>query len=163
MKKLKESHIKWWHVLRTYLNIIKIVTKPKPIGKCSNMIFNFFKNLIPFFLKTKWSNILFSYLFFTFVQNFKQRNKSGHDMCIWMIWITWSHFETITWIFVYDGCHNPFLEKIVSNLILWIMDWWQSNLRLGAHLKRWQRQKKMSKDECAFLITKLGWIMSPSF
>ncbi len=38
--------------------------------------FQFFCKYNNFFLpKTKWSNILFSYLFFTFVQNFKPKKK----------------------------------------------------------------------------------------
>jgi hypothetical protein len=122
----------------------KICHQTKTNRKMFQLDFQFSVNLMIFFSKKeeKWSNIPFSYLFFTFVQNFKQRNKSGHDMCIWMFWITCSHFETITWIFVYDGCHNHFWKKY---LILWIMDWWQSNLRLGAHLKRWQRKQNVKR------------------
>ncbi len=111
MKKLKGSHIKWRHVLGTYLNILKIVTKSKPIGKCFSMILNFFANLMTFFTqKKKWPNISFSYSFFTFVQNFKPR-KNWLWMCIWIFSITLSHFERITWIFAYDKCHNHFWEK----------------------------------------------------
>jgi hypothetical protein len=64
-------------------------------------------------------------------------------MCIWMLSIKLSHFEKITWILVYDGC--LFLVKIVSYLILWVMDWWQSHMGLGAHLKRWEEKAKCQK------------------
>jgi hypothetical protein len=39
--------------------------------KCQNMISNFWKSNDFFLKKQKWSDIPFSYLFFTFVQNFK--------------------------------------------------------------------------------------------
>jgi len=45
------------------------------------MILNF-ANLMIFFSKKKRPNIFFSYLFFTFVQNFKKRKKEYHGMCI---------------------------------------------------------------------------------
>jgi hypothetical protein len=62
MRKLKGSHIKWWHVLGTYLNIWKIVNKPKPIGKCSNMIFIFLANLMIFFWENKSDQIFPFYI-----------------------------------------------------------------------------------------------------
>jgi hypothetical protein len=39
-----------------------------------------------------------------------------------------------------------FLVNIVSYLILWLMDWWQNQLGLGAHLKRWGEKNQISKD-----------------
>jgi hypothetical protein len=66
---------------RTYQNIKKTDIKPKSIGKCRNMIFNFFKSN-DFFLKKMCSNVLFSYTFFTFVKNFRAKKKTCHDMCI---------------------------------------------------------------------------------
>jgi hypothetical protein len=75
MRNPKGSHLKWWHVVGTHLNIWKIVPKAKPIRKCRNMILNFFVNLMTFFLKKKWWSILFSYFFFRFVQIFKPKKK----------------------------------------------------------------------------------------
>jgi hypothetical protein len=140
IRKLKGSHIKWWHVLATYLNIFKIFTKPKSIGKCSNMIFNFLQISWFFSPKKKSDQIILFHIYFSHLCKISNKNKSGHDMCIWMFSITWLHFERITWIFVYDVWHNHFWKKLVWNLILWIMNWWQPHLRLGAHLKRWQRK-----------------------
>ncbi len=121
------------------------------------MIFNFFiANLMTFSPKKKWSSLSFSFVFLTFVQNFKPnlkiKKKTDYEMCIWIVSITLSHFERITWIFVYDECHNHFWKKKkkkVSYLVLWIMNWWQSHLGLDAHLRRWQT-KQTSKDECEF-------------
>ncbi len=114
MRKLKGSHIKWWHVLRTYLNILKNCYQTKTNRGMFQHDFQFFANLMTFFSKRKkWSNIPFSYLFFTFVQIFKPKKKRSRDMCIWVFSITLSHFERITWIFTYDGCHNYFWKIII--------------------------------------------------
>jgi predicted double-glycine peptidase len=68
----------------------------------------------------------------------------------------------------------PLLKKLVSYLVLWDLDWWQSHLGLGAHLRRWHRKQivkrwmwifynQISKDECEFFTIKFGWIISPCF
>ncbi len=108
--------------------------------------FQFFADLMIFFSQKKKSDQAFLfYICFSHLCKITNKKKSGHDMCIWMFSIRRSHFEKITWIFVYDGCHNQLLENIVSNLILWIMDWWQSHLELGAHLKWWQRKQNVKR------------------
>jgi len=119
---------------------LKICYQTKTNREMFQHNFHFFANLMTFFSKKKWSNIPFSYLFFTFVQNFKPQKKPSRDMCIWVFSITMSHFERITWIFAYDRCHNYFWIK-KKKLMLWIMDWWQSHLEMGAHLRRWQRKQ----------------------
>jgi hypothetical protein len=43
-----------------------------------------------------------------------------------------------------------------------VMDWWQSQLG-WVHIWGGDRENKMSKDECEFFTTKLGWIISPSW
>jgi hypothetical protein len=123
---------------------LKNCDQSKTNKKMSQHDFYFFANLMIFFSKKK-SNILISFYFFTFVQIFKQNKKISHHMHIWIFSITSSHFERITWIFVYDECHNHFLKKVVSYLILWFMDWWQSHLRLGAHLRKWQRKQNVKR------------------
>jgi hypothetical protein len=87
-------------------------------------------------------------------------------MCIWMYSITLSHFARITWIFEYNECHNHVWKKEVSYLILWVMDMdrWQSHLRLGAHLKRWQKKQnvktwtwiflQLNEDESSHLLSR---------
>jgi hypothetical protein len=65
----KGSHIKWQQFIGTYLNIERIATKPKPTKKCHKIIYKFWKSN-DIFLKRKWSNIPFSFLFFTFVKKF---------------------------------------------------------------------------------------------
>jgi len=37
------------------------------------------------------------------------------------------------------------LEKVVSYLVLEVMDWGQSDLGLGAHLTRWLRKKNVKR------------------
>jgi hypothetical protein len=65
--------------------------------------FSFKKNLMTFsFLKV----IKYSLFIFIFHIRAKFQTKK-----IWMFSITVSHFERITWIFVYDGCHNQFWKK----------------------------------------------------
>ncbi len=97
------------------------------------------------FLPKKNDKAFLFYIYFSHLCNISNKRKSGHDMCIWMFSIRRLHFERITWIFVYDGCHNQLLDKIVSNLILWIVDCWQSHLGLGAHLKGWQRKRNVKR------------------
>jgi hypothetical protein len=44
----------------------------------------------------------------------KRRGKKKRFFmtCVFeMFWITWSHFERITYIFAYDGCNNHFWRK----------------------------------------------------
>jgi hypothetical protein len=50
---------------------------------------------------------------------------------------------------VYDwrGGLNHFLVKIVSYLVLWVMDWCKS-LAVGCTFEKVGRESKMSKDEC---------------
>ncbi len=43
------------------------------------------------------------------------------------------------------------MKKVVSYLVLWVMDWWQSHLGLGAHLRRWQRKQNVKRRMWIFL------------
>jgi hypothetical protein len=111
---------------------LKICYQTKTNREMFQHDFQFFANLMIFFLKQK-SNIPFSYLFFTFVHIFKPKKKekkTSHDMCIWMFSITLSHFERITWIFAYDGCHNYFFE--INYLMFNIVDYGLVTKSLGA-------------------------------
>jgi hypothetical protein len=85
-----------------------ICYQTKPIGKCQHMIFNFYKSN-DFFVKKKWSNIHFSYLFFIFMQNFKPQKKKLIMTCAFECFHSPCHIsKRITWVFAYDGCHNHF-------------------------------------------------------
>jgi len=108
----KGSHIKWWHVLRIYLNIKKNIIKPKSIRNCATWFSTFCKSH-DFFLQRKSDQIFPFHIYFSHLCKIsKQREeKTCHDKCIWMFSITLSHFEKITWIFAYGGCHNQFLRK----------------------------------------------------
>jgi hypothetical protein len=98
------SHIKWWQVLKTYLNIWKIVTELKTNSE--EMLqhdFQFFENLMIFLIKTVINYFPLSFFFCTFVKIFKpkkKKKKTYYDMCNWIFSITLSHFERITWIFL---------------------------------------------------------------
>ncbi len=132
---------------------LKICYQTKTIRKMFEHDFQFFfANLMTFFSwKKKWSNISFSYYFFSHLCKISNKKKTDYDMCIWIFSITLSHFERITWIFVYDKCQNHFWKKMVSYLVLWIMNWWQSHLGPDAHLRRWQRKTKCQKMNVNFL------------
>jgi hypothetical protein len=127
----------------------------------------FYKSNDFFLKKTLTKNFLFIFIF-TFVQKFRAKKKKRlvvACMCIWMFSIALSHFERITLTFVYDGydgydgCHNHFWRKY---FYIWFvaMNWWQSQLG-WVHIWGGGRENKMSKDECEFFTTKLGWIISP--
>jgi len=99
--------------------------------------FHFLTIIVIFSQKKKSSNIPFSCLFFTFVQNSKKKKTC----CDVYLDVNFNHIVTF-WknyinFFVYDGCIKLFLEKVVSYLVLWVMDWWQSQLGLSAHSRRW--------------------------
>jgi hypothetical protein len=121
----------------------KIVTKLEPIGKYSNMIC---KNLMTFFSKLKSGQILPFHIYFSHlckVSNQKRKKKRKLVMiCVFECFQSHCH-KRITWIFVYDGCHNHFWEKLVSDLDLWIMDRWQS--QPSAHMRRWQRKQNVKR------------------
>jgi len=68
-----------------------------------------------------------------------------------------SHFERITWIFAYDGCHN-FFEIYI--FIFDIVDYGLVTKSLGARCTFEVVAKKMNVN---IFTTKLGWILSPSF
>jgi hypothetical protein len=70
--------------------------------------FQFFENVI--FSFKEWSIILFSYLF-SHLCEISNQKKTYSDMCIWMFSIMLSHFEIITWFFVYDSAFDHFLVK----------------------------------------------------
>jgi hypothetical protein len=100
-------------------------------------------------------NYSLSYLFFTFVQNFKPKK-------MWMFSITLSHFERTTWIFVYDGCHNHFWKiSFIFNFGGYQLV--TKSLRGWVHIWGGGKENKMSKYECECFPTKLRWIISPRF
>jgi hypothetical protein len=100
----KGSHIKWWHVLRSYINILKIDTRPKSIGKCCNMIF-YFLNLMIFFSIKK----AIKYSFFIYIFHICEKISNQKENFLWHVYLNvFNHivtFQQITWIFVYDRCH----------------------------------------------------------
>jgi hypothetical protein len=102
------------HVLRTYLNIFKIIIKPKSIGKCATWFSSFCKSN-DFCLQKKNSDQIFPFhiYFSQLCKISNQREKTRRDKCIWMFSITLSHFEKITWIFAYMiGAITNFWESI---------------------------------------------------
>jgi hypothetical protein len=72
----KESQIKLGHFLRTYLNISKNYYQTRSNREMLQHDYHFFGNLMIFFpQKSDW--MFFSYIFFTFVQIFKQKKISS--------------------------------------------------------------------------------------
>jgi hypothetical protein len=104
------------------------------------MIFNFFVNLMTFFLEIK-SDKIFSILFFIFVQIYKPKKKKKKKD---------SSFVTCVLEYFQSHCHilkelHEFLWMMGAIIIFGesififsfvIMDSWQSQLGLGAHLRR---------------------------
>jgi hypothetical protein len=135
----------WMKSPRNLFKQLKDCYQTKTNGEMMQHDFHFLTNIVIFNLKKKRSNIPFSCLFFTFVQNSKKK-KTCCDRCIWMSSITLSHFERITFFFLcIMGTLNYFLR--ISYLVLWVMDWWQSQLGLVC-IRRGGREYKMSKNEC---------------
>ncbi len=130
------------------------------IGKCCNMTLK---------LK-KWSNIFVSYLFFTFVQNFKPKKKKKKRKKDSIVTCVFECFQSYCCIL--KELHD-FLCMIVAMIIfgendfifsfVGYMDWWQNHLRLGAHLRKWQRKQNVKKMNVNIFTIKLGWIIWPSF
>jgi hypothetical protein len=62
---------------------LKICYQTKTSREMSHHDFNFFANLMTFLSKEKkWSNILVSYLFFTFMQNFQIKRRRLDMICV---------------------------------------------------------------------------------
>ncbi len=134
--------------------------------------FQFFVNLMTFFSQKKSDKIFSFHIYFSRLWKFSKRKKrlSGH-----VYLNVFNHIVTFLknkmnflWL------PYPLLKKLVSYLVLWDLDWWQSHLGLGAHLRRWHRKQivkrwmwifynQISKDECEFFTIKFGWIISPCF
>jgi hypothetical protein len=117
-----------------------------------------------FFFFKKWPSTLFSYLFFTLVQNLRQKKKrrfviacvfefSNNIVTFWKNYILF-FLRMMGAITIFVG--NIFIFSFV------VMDWSQSQLG-WVHIWGGGREKKLSKDECESLTTKLGWIISPSW
>jgi hypothetical protein len=142
-------------------NILKIVTKSKPLGKCSNMIFNFFcANPMTFFSEKKSDQIFpfhkkkISHLFkFSNPKKLIKKKKKKLIMsCVFEFFQSHCHIlKELHEFFCMMTAITNFRKKIVSYLVLWIMNWWQSHLGLGAHLTRWQRKTKCQKMNVNFL------------
>jgi hypothetical protein len=134
------------------------LTKPKLVGKCCNMIFNFCK-YNDYFLQKKRSNIPLSYLFFTFVQNFKSKkeNLSWHGYLNVFKHILKELHEFLSMM----GAIIMFGKRsFISNFVgygLVTVTWGRVHIWGGV------RENKMSKDECELFTTKLRWIISPTW
>ncbi len=104
--------------------------------------FHFFG--IEWFIFIKMINYSFFIFIFHICAKFQTKTKIYHDdMCIWMFSITVSHFEKITWIFVYDGCLKPFLVKSVSYLIFVSYGLVTKSPGVwGSHMKKWREKIK---------------------
>ncbi len=99
--------------------------------------FHFSTNVVIFFSKKE----VIEYSLFMFIFHICakfQRRKRLVVTCIFGCFQSHCHIlKELHEFFVYVGCTKLVLEKLVSYLVLWVMDWWQSQLRLSAHLKRW--------------------------
>jgi hypothetical protein len=128
------------------------------------MIFSFLQNLMTFFSKKKIDQIFSFHTYFSHLCKISNPKKKKKKDFSWHVYLNvLNHMVTfwkncILFLCVYDGCNNQFLEKIFSYLVLW----WQSQLG-WLHMCGGGRENKMSKDECEFFTTKLGWIISPSW
>jgi hypothetical protein len=80
--------------------------------------FQFFENLMTFFSQ-KTKVITYSpFVFIYFYICAKFQTKERRNVYLKMFSITLAHFEEKYMNFAYDGCHNHFLEKVVSYLVL---------------------------------------------
>jgi hypothetical protein len=111
------------------------------------------------FCQKKWLNILFSYLFFTFMQNFKPKKRKKDSS--WYVYLNVFNGIVTFWknymnFFAYNGCHNHFWRK---HFHIFFCDYRlvTKSVVLDAHLKRCQK-KKCQKMNVNIFTTKLGWI-----
>ncbi len=144
---------------------LNIVTKPKPIGKCCNMIFIFFK-FNDFLYKKKWSNIFFSYFLFTFVQNFNLKQRKKYSS--WHVFLNvFNHIVTffkelhgflymIGAIFTFG--ENSFIFSFVGYGLV------AKSLAAWCTFEKVEEKTKCQKMMNVNIFTiKLGWIIWPSF
>jgi hypothetical protein len=119
-----------------------------------------------FFLQKKeekWSNIPFSFYFFTFVQNYKPKKKTSHEMkCVFECLQSHCHIlkELHKFLHMMGAITNFQKNNSISYCGLWMGD----KVTWGwVHIWEGGIENKLSKDECEVFTTKLGWIISPSF
>jgi hypothetical protein len=88
-------------------------------------------------------------IFFTIVQKFKPKKKN----LSWHVYLNvFNHIVTF-WKNYMNFCicwvSESFLKKVVSYLVLYVMNWWQIHiqiqLRMGAHLWRWRRKQNVKR------------------
>jgi hypothetical protein len=110
---------------------------------------------------SKKSNILFSYLFFILVQNFKKK-KHCHHMRILMFSITSPHFERITWILCVMSAITNFEESsFVFSFVSYGLV--TKSFGTGCTFEQVAKKTKCQKMNVNFFTTNVRWIISPSF
>ncbi len=133
---LKGSHIKWWHVLRTFLNIFKKFTKPKPMENVPTW-FSIFCKSNDFFLQKISDQIFPFHIYFSYLCKFSNQKKKLVMTCVFECFQSHCHIlKELHEILCLIGAitiigKNSFIFSFVD------YDWWQSHLGLGAHLRRW--------------------------
>jgi hypothetical protein len=141
MRNPKGSDIKWWHVLGTYLNIKEIDARPKPIGTCCNMIFNFSK-YYDFFSKKKSDQIISFHIYFSKLLKISNQKKN----LWWHVYLHvfnhivtfWKNYEFLCKI----GAITIFGENSFIFSFVGLVTW------AWVHIWGGDRENKMSKDEC---------------
>jgi hypothetical protein len=104
-------------------------------------------------IKIKWNmwKIHFSYILLHLWKT-SHKKKACHDMYIWIFPITLSHFGGIAWIFFgVWWVFQPFFEKVVLYLVLWIINRWQSHLGPKLMVWRWWGKQNVKKWMWIFL------------
>jgi hypothetical protein len=133
-------------------------TKPKPIKKCHNMIFNFWKSN-DFFQKPKVIRYSLFIFIFHICANFQIKKE---EMCIWIFSITMSHFERITWILHMICAITIFGE---SSFIFNFVGYGLVIKSLGTRctFEKVEKKTKHQKMNMNLFPTKLRWIISSNF
>jgi len=129
---------------KTYINIFNFFVKPKPVGKCHNMIFNFLKNLMTYLEKGYW--IFFSQFIFHICAKFQTKKKVlvMHDMCISMFSITFTFWKELREFLHMMSVLTIFGE---GNFICSFVSYGLVTKSLGAraHFRRWWRKQNVKK------------------
>jgi hypothetical protein len=134
---------------------LKICYQTKTNREMPQHDFNFFVNLINFFVNKKKVIKYFLFIFiFHIYENFQtKKKKTCHDMCIWMFSITLSHLKELHEFLHMMGAIIIFGKNIFKFSFV-IIDWWQSQLN-WVHIWKGGKENKMSKDECKYFYNQI--------
>jgi len=138
------------------------ITKPKPIGKCCNMIFNFCKSIDFFFSKKK----VIKYSLFIFIVHICAKSQTEKNKRLLLTCVSecfQSHCHTFKELHEFLMCavtiggETRFIFSFVRYGLV------RKSLGVGCTFQKMAQKTKCPKMNVNLFIIELGWIISPSF